>query len=460
MQQTDGKITLHIPGEKFLRFLCKHQLSLHFNLSGLEGWVVLPYICEMFGYWSTTYFDTGSGPTDQRYCWVCLRIQTVGSKQREDNWKMSDCFVASEGSITKEEFQTLGLQHSRKSHMLKGKDFMFGSIKQNLLSYFSGSFRAQQRRHVPGINRGFCSRTQSPLWGQLRAISQAAAAAAAQVSTSPQSSCVICEGSKAPALEAEQPLLKAAVGTHTQSTVGGHIRCQNALWHLRGDRGPPAPQSSCSEGHQEGGETLEHLAQSSAIPGTCEHSMAGQGTPWPQPCVEAHERKTARLWHPNLAARRPGHPLPQAASPALLQPCDGTQGQEEDMTLCGMGKLRTSQPWCPRHTFHERHHSPSSQTEWVFHWCQPKPQKQRGLCYQTRCFEGLITRGEPQSIFFLETGAFPMPPLLRVLLTVLLLTLPSSGASLLQGSPVITAFAISHRQPSQSTQPFRGYPSF
>lgn len=26
-----------------------------------------------------------------------------------------------------------------------------------------------------------------------------------------------------------------------------------------------------------------HLSQSSAIPGMCEHSMAGHGTPWPQP---------------------------------------------------------------------------------------------------------------------------------------------------------------------------------
>lgn len=216
MQQTDGKITLHIPGEKFLRFLCKHQLSLHLNLPGLEGWVVLPYICEMFGYWFTTYFDTGSGPPDQRYCWVCLRTQTVGSKQHEDNQKTPDYFVASEGSIIKEEFQTLGLQHSRKSHMLEGKDFMLSSIKQNLLSYLSGSFRAQQRRHVPGINRGILQQDPVSAVETAQAISQAAAAAAL-VSVLPQFSSIICEGLKPPALEAEQPLLKAAVGTHTQS---------------------------------------------------------------------------------------------------------------------------------------------------------------------------------------------------------------------------------------------------
>jgi len=50
MQQTDGKSTLHAPGDKFLRHLCKYQLSFHLNISGLEAWVLLRYICEMFGY--------------------------------------------------------------------------------------------------------------------------------------------------------------------------------------------------------------------------------------------------------------------------------------------------------------------------------------------------------------------------------------------------------------------------
>lgn len=79
------KITLHAPGDKFLRYLCKHQLSLHLNISGLEAWVVLCYMCEMFGYRFIPYFDTGSGRTDQKHRWVCLCIQTTGSKQHEDN---------------------------------------------------------------------------------------------------------------------------------------------------------------------------------------------------------------------------------------------------------------------------------------------------------------------------------------------------------------------------------------
>lgn len=71
MWQIDGKIPLHAPGDKFLRYLCKHQLSLHLDISGLGVWVLLHYICEIFGHSFIMHFDSGSGPTDQKYCWVC-----------------------------------------------------------------------------------------------------------------------------------------------------------------------------------------------------------------------------------------------------------------------------------------------------------------------------------------------------------------------------------------------------
>lgn len=77
-------------------------------------------------------------------------------------------------------------------------------------------------------------------------------------------------------------------------------------------------------------------------------------------------------------------PLSQAASPAPSQPCDGSQGQGEDMELCGTRKLHTSWPQCPRHTYFisstivRAHKLNGSSTDVSQH-----PSKQRGLCCQT-----------------------------------------------------------------------------
>lgn len=71
MWQTDGKIPLHAPGDKFLRYLCKHQLSLHLDISGLGAWALLHYICEIFGHSFIIHFDSANGAADQKYCWAC-----------------------------------------------------------------------------------------------------------------------------------------------------------------------------------------------------------------------------------------------------------------------------------------------------------------------------------------------------------------------------------------------------
>lgn len=55
-------------GNKILRHFCKHYLSLHLKISSLEAWITWGFICAVFGYWFTVYFDTGSGLTHQKYC--------------------------------------------------------------------------------------------------------------------------------------------------------------------------------------------------------------------------------------------------------------------------------------------------------------------------------------------------------------------------------------------------------
>lgn len=122
-------------------------------------------------------------------------------------------------------------------------------------------------------------------------------------------------------------------------------------------------------------------------------------------------------------------PLPQAASPALPQPCDRSWGQGEDMELHGTGKLCTSWPQCPQHIYFISsaivcaHKQNGSSTDASQH---PSKQSPPGRLLSLG-FEGITTRGEPQLVFFLETRAFPMPSLLWMLVTTLLLMAPSLG---------------------------------
>lgn len=136
------------------------------------------------------------------------------------------------------------------------------------------------------------------------------------------------------------------------------------------------------------------------------------------------------------------------------------------MGLRGMRKLRTGRPWCRGHAYFissaivRAHKLKVSSTD-----ISQCPRKQRGLCYQTQGFKGIIIRGEPQLIyffFFLETRVLPVPSLLLMLLKILLLIPPSQGLgdSLSLGTLLITAFAISNTQPSQNIETFSGYLPF
>lgn len=250
---------------------------------------------------------------------------------------MPDYFVASEGSVIKNKFQILGLQRYRKnSYVQRGKDLSFTSIKRNLLSYSSrciqGLVEKARPRHQPGVllqdlvSAAGTSRGHLPGCGS--------STPGFHVTSAPT-----CHGDTCPAWARAQweAIYDAKIPSDTwEGAEGPPLHGAAALRDTR--------QEWRHRSTGQGGTCSCHPARSSAIPGMWECTVEGHRTPWP--CVGAHRtRWTTRPWPPNLKAGRLDCP------PALPQPSDSSQGQGEDMELRGRGKLHTSWPQCPRHTY-------------------------------------------------------------------------------------------------------------
>lgn len=333
---------------------------------------------------------------------------------------MPDYFVVSEGSVIKDKSQILGLQRYRKnSYVQRGKDLSFTSIKLNLLSYSSGCIQGPAEKARPKHQPGFLLQDLISAAGTSQGHLPGCGSGTPgfYVTSAPT-----CHGDTCPAWARArwEAIYDAKIPSDTwEGAEGPPLHGAAALRDAR--------QEGRHSSTGQGGTCSCHPAQSSAIPGTRECTVAGRRTPRPR--VGAHRRRwTTRPWPPNLTAGRLDRP------PALPQPSDSSQGQGEDMELCGRGKLRTSWPQCPRHTYFIT--APYFKfTNWMgLPQTSTNAPASTGACAARLQQASLLgfwrynnKRWTSTDFFLLETRAFPASSLLWTLVTILLMMPPSLG---------------------------------